>query len=138
MEMCGYIVKKEFGKLIDVNALLDDFVYYISVCTDIDIIDARDDQEYYYNKALECLNKWVQYNTFLPKHTLQTVAESLKQLAETTLELSKNSEECDIELTETIRAIYDLAEFAKIVSVILHWEKVREKYQDVSIDCTTA
>ena len=132
-----YIVKKEFAELIAVNAWLDDFVYYISACTEPDFIDTIDMQDRYYRKALECLDKWVHYNKYLPKDTVQRIANTLKYLAELAIVFA-NEESEEIELAEILRSISDLAEFARIVSIISVWEKVREKYMDVSIDHTIA
>ena len=138
MEKWEYVVKKEFGKLIDVNAWVDDFVYYISLCTEPEFIDTVDMQKHYYNKALQCLDNWVKYNTYLPKETVHRIADTLKYLAEMAITYSSDDEESDIELAEVIGAIYDLVEMAKIVSVINIWERVREKYGGFSIEHTTA
>ena len=132
------MVKKEFDMLVKVNAWIDDFVYYISLCTEPEFIDTVDMQERYYNKALQCLDNWVRYNTYLPKETVHRIADTLKYLAEMAIAFSNDDDVSDIELTEVIGAIYDLAEMAKIVSVINIWEKVREKYKDFSIEHTTA
>ena len=51
MDRMKQIVEMVFKDVIAINAWLDDFWYYINVCTEPDFIDTLDMQRHYFDKA---------------------------------------------------------------------------------------
>mgnify|MGYP000070609486 CR=1 FL=1 len=121
-------IKKQFEDVIKCNAWLDDFVYYISLCKDIDLGLDEQEETLFFERALTCLAKWQVFNKYLPKHMADNFACMLKEIAKEIIALDKYED--DLQISELFCALNTIAEIAKILSYAKVWEDAK-----INIEC---